>query len=150
MEDRKELDIIEKFEKPNNIQRMNSFSKEFISIEDNIEKDSDTLSQSSRNQYHLTQMEEKVLGKSKGSCPTVFDEKIRKQLTSKGLKTTILKIIAGQKDMKKLKNMSNTIYKNDNHNTNINKDDFLQIRKIPKISNEEFEKTKRQITFNDN
>ena len=151
MEDRKELDIIEKFEKPNNIQRMNSFSKEFISIEDNIEKDSDTLSQSSRNQYHLTQMEEKVLGKSKGSCPTVFDEKIRKQLTSKGLKTTILKVIAGQKDMKNLKNMSNTITinKNDNNNKNINKDDYLQIRKIPKISNEEYEKIKAQLTYDE-
>ena len=136
MEDGKELDIEEKFEKPNNIQRMNSFSKEFISVEDDIEKDSDTLSQSSRSQYHLTQMEEKVLGKSKESCPTVFDEKIRKQLTSKGLKTTILKIIAGQKDMKNLKNMSNTITinKNDNINKNINKDDYLQIRKMEKVA----------------
>ena len=125
-----------------NIRRNNTFSKEFISLVDDFEKDEYNL-QSSRQLNNLSKMEEDILGKSKEISTTVFDEKIKKQISSKGLKTPIYKIIAGKKDLQNLSTLTN-LNQNEIKN-NINKDDYLQIRNIQKITNEKFEKIKKEI-----
>ena len=135
----KNINNDKELDKSGNLRRTNSFSKEFISIDDDFEKDKYNL-QSSRQSNNLSKMGEDVLGKSKGISTTVFYEKIKKQITSKGLKTPILKIIAGKKDLKNLSTLTN--FKENEIKNNTSKDDFLQVRNIEKITNEKFENIK--------
>ena len=128
------------------LQRTNSFSKEFLLINENLEKKDAQLCQSSRELNQTKEMEEKVLDKPKETLPTIFDEIIKKQPTYKGLK---MSFIAGQKDIKNLSNMTHILDNNEKIN-NINKDDYLQIRQIPKISNEQYERIRREIVGRDN
>ena len=129
------------------LQRTNSFSKEFILLKDESEKQKDdVICQSTREINQISKMEEKVLDKPKEILPTIFYEKIKKQTSCKGLK---ISLIAGQKDIKNLSDMTNALNQNENTNA-INKDDFLQIRQIPKVSNEQYEKIRKEIIFGDN
>lgn len=140
----------EKIENAENKQRRNSFSKEFLSIENIPTDENNGIIQSSRNLNYLIKMEEKILGKQQDSCPTVLYEKIKRQSTYKGLKSPMLKIFA---DLKEMKNINITIDKDEekksDNNDNINLDDYLQIRKMPKISEEDFQLLKEQITVDD-
>ena len=130
-----------------NMRRTNSFSKEFISLVDDIEKDQHNL-QSSRQLNNLSKMEEDILGKTKEISTTAFYEKIKKQISSKGLKIPIHKIIAGKKDLQNLSTLTNLNEKEIKNS--INKDDYLQIRNIEKITNENFEKIKKEIVGYEN
>ena len=77
----------EKIKNSENKPRRNSFSKEFLSIENIPADDNNGIIQSSRNLNYLLKMEEKILGKQKDTCPTVLYEKIKRQSTYKGLKS---------------------------------------------------------------
>lgn len=140
----------EKIKNSENKPRRNSFSKEFLSIENIPADDNNGIIQSSRNLNYLLKMEEKILGKQKDTCPTVLYEKIKRQSTFKGLKSPMYKIFA---DLKEMKNTNITIDKDEekksNNNDNINLDDYLQIRKMPKISEDDFQLLKEQITVDD-
>lgn len=140
----------EKIENSKIKNRRNSFSKEFISIEDNPVDENNDDFQSSRNMEYLVKMEEKILGKQKDTCPTVLDEKIKRQSTAKGLKLPMLKIFS---DLKEIKNINISLDKEEekkrDNNDNINLDDYLQIRKIPKISEDDFQLLKEQIAVDD-
>lgn len=140
----------EKIENSENKPRRNSFSKEFLSIENISADDNNGIVQSSRNLNYLIKMEEKILGKQKDTCPTVLYEKIKRQSTYKGLKSPMIKIFA---DLKEMKNINITIDKDEekksDNNDNINLDDYLQIRKMPKISEDDFQLLKEQITVDD-
>ena len=129
------------------LQRSNSFSKEFISINENDGKPKDDyfIHQSSRNLNNLSKMEEQILGKPKELSTTVLYEKIKKKNSSKGLKTPILALISGHKE---LKNIANSLNINGDHNINI--DDYLQVRNIPKITNENFERLRDEISRSEN
>ena len=140
----------EKIENSENKQRRNTFSQELLSIENNpADINNDTI-QSSRNLNYLLKMEEKILGKQKDTCPTVLYEKIKRQSTYKGLKSPMLKIFA---DLKEMKNINITIDKDEekksDNNDNINLDDYLQIRKMPKISDDDFKLLKEQLIVDD-
>ena len=140
----------EKIKNSENKPRRNSFSKEFLSIENIPADDNNGIIQSSRNLNYLIKMEEKILGKQKDTCPTVLYEKIKRQSTYKGLKSPMYKIFA---DLKEMKNTNITIDKDEekksDNNDNINLDDYLQIRKMPKISEDDFQLLKEQITVDD-
>ena len=147
MEDNKNGDN-KNIDKSNKLQRNNSFSKEFIVLNDESEKQNGQICQSSRDlNNNLINIKEKILGKPKEISPTIFDEKIKKQPSSKGLS---ISLIAGQKEIKNLSNITNALNQNEEIKNNINKDDYLQIRKIPKISKEMFERTKKEIIEYDN
>ena len=66
-------------------------------------------------------MQQKFFGKE--SSPTIFDEKLKKKTSNQ-----IQKVISGSDELK-----------------NINKDDFLKVRKINKISDNDFEILKNEI-----
>ena len=135
-------------DKLNKLHRNNSFSKEFIEQNDESEKQNEQICQSSRDlNNNLINIKEKILGKTKEISPTIFDEKIKNQPSNKGLS---ISLITGQKEIKNLSNITNTLNQNEEIKNNINKDDYLQIRQIPKISKEMFEKTKKEIIDYDN
>ena len=129
--------------KSGNFRRTNSFSKKYISINDESEKKDSILIQSSRELNNLSKIKEEILGKKKEISPTVFYEKIKKETSDKGLKNPIIRKISGNKDFQNLSTLTNSL--NNNELNKINKDDYLQIRNIEKISSENFEVIKKEI-----
>ena len=81
-----------------------------------------------RERKFLCNIQPKIYGQGKGISPTIFDEKIKNNSPNE-----ISSIIKGQ-----------------NENKNINKDDFLQVRKIKKISSTDFEKLRNEIIGSEN
>ena len=81
-----------------------------------------------RERKFLCNIQPKIYGQGKGISPTIFDEKIKNNSSNE-----ISSIIKGQ-----------------NENKNINKDDFLQVRKIKKISSTDFEKLRNEIIGSEN
>ena len=71
-------------------------------------------------------MQQKFFGKE--SSPTIFDEKLKKKSSNQ-----IQKVISGSDELK-----------------NINKDDFLKVRKINKISDNDFDILKNEIISREN
>ena len=84
------------------------------------------LCESSNNKSLQLSLQQKFMRKE--SSPTIFDEKIKKHSSNK-----IPKIISEKEELK-----------------NINKDDFLKIRKIKKISENDFEVLKNEIIGREN
>ena len=81
------------------------------------------LSSSSKNISPLINLQQKFFGKGKEVSPTILDKKIKDKSSNE-----IPKIIPGENELK-----------------NINKNDFLKVRKIKKISENDFLTLKNEI-----
>ena len=130
------------------LNRTNSFSKEISPTKEDTNKEDSSLSQSSRNINYLLRIQEKILGKPKEISQTILYEKIKRHSSSKGIEAPIIKLIAGQKDLLNLSNITKSINKKED--INVNKDNYLQVRKIKKISNEDFEEIRKEIAGYEN
>ena len=100
--------------------RSNSFTKESSNDIKDKKTKKESINLTSRNISVLLDLQKKYIDKSKEISPTIFDEKIKKNPES----------------------IKNNLNKEKN---NINKEEYLQVRKIKKISNENFELLKNRI-----
>ena len=127
-----------------------SFTKEFINIISLNEEDEDgsqtgnsssNLAKSHFGLGDFSKMQEDILGEYNEVSSTVLDEKIQRKICSKG------------KEMRKIKtfvNHNDIDAKDIENNNNINENDnFLKIREINEISNEEFYKMKYDLLNDD-
>ena len=105
----------------------NSFYNPYIKEinNNNNQEYKEPLSQSSTNNNPLIHLQQKFFGKGKEVSPTIFDEKMKKQSSKE-----VPKIMKEEEK--------------------INKADLLQVRKIKKISDNEFEILKNQIIEREN
>ena len=125
------------FRKKNSLIRSNSFTKlhsQIIKIPNPIIKD---ISMSSKNISSSLIFENLIKEKGKKISRTIFEEKFMKKSLKK-----LSQLISPNSDLKNICDM----------NENINNDnaDYLQVRKIKKISKEEFETLKNEITRYEN
>ena len=144
----KDKNDIKNIDNQNGIHHKKSFSNEQNTLKeennDETPKDGYMLSQSSRNLNHLSNLKKQILGNQKEISTTVIYQKIKTKSSFKGLTAPILTLVAGQKDLNKLKNIANSL--DIKEDKNINKDDYLQVRNIPKIKQEIFENIRNEIS----
>ena len=116
----------------------NSFSKEFINAFSTINEDDEDnliLAKSHSNLGDLIKMEEQIIGESKEVSPTILDKKI-KNMSSKNINIPKIKNIVINNDMVGKDIERNNIVENDN---------YIKIREIPEISQDNFEKIKYDL-----
>ena len=130
------------------LHKINNFSKEFFPLKENLDREDLSFCQSSRNLNYLLKMQEKVLGKPKEISQTILYEKIKRHSSKKGLDAPIIKTIAGHKELLSLSNITKSINKKED--INANKENYLQVNKIQKISDEDFEKIRAEIARSEN
>ena len=130
------------------LHKINNFSKEFFPLKENLDREDLSFCQSSRNLNYLLKMQEKVLGKPKEISQTILYEKIKRHSSKKGLDAPIIKTIAGHKELLSLSNITKSINKKEDINSN--KENYLQVNKIQKISDEDFEKIRAEIARSEN
>ena len=107
----------------------NSFTKEFINNfnekKDEEEKNDDLyLAKSHIGLGDFIKMQENILGESRETLSTILDEKIKRNIISKGMNIDKIKLYTYHNNLN-----SNEIEKNKNKN-----DDFIKLREIPEIS----------------
>ena len=110
-----------------------SFSKEFINaiLEDDCEEEKDqntNLAKSHFNLGDIQKMQEEILGESKEILLTILDEKIKRNIDSKGINIRI-KTFMNHNDIDVNDIEKNNLIENDN---------FLKLREIPEISEANF------------
>ena len=108
----------------NNLNKIISFpQQDFESSTKQNQNYNAPLSSSSKNISPLINLQQKFFGKGKEVSPTILDKKIKDKSSNE-----IPKIIPGENELK-----------------NINKNDFLKVRKIKKISENDFLTLKNEI-----
>ena len=127
-----------------------SFTKEFINIISLNEEDEDgsqadnsnsNLAKSHFGLGDFSKMQEDILGEYNEVSSTVLDEKIQRKICSKGKEIRKIKTFVNHNDID-----AKDIENNNNINEN---DNFLKIREITEISNEEFYKMKYDLLNDD-
>ena len=118
-----------------------SFSKEFIniiSVETNTDDEEKNLVLA-KSHYGLgdfMKMQEQILGEGNEVSSTVLDEKIKRNISSKGIVVRKIKTFVNHNDIDVNDIEENNIEENNN---------FLKIREIQEVSKEEFDKMKYNL-----
>ena len=108
----------------NNLNKIKSFPEQNYEPSTNPNQNNNVpLSLSSKNISPIINLQQKFLGKGKEVSPTIFDQKIKDKSSGE-----TSKIIPGENELK-----------------NMNKEDFLKVRKIKKISENNFLILKNEI-----
>ena len=119
----------------------NSFTKEFInsiSIGTGVEEEDKNivLAKSHFGLGDFIKMQEQILGGSNEVSSTVLDEKIKRNICSKGFDVRKIKTFVNHNDIDVNDIEKNSIEENNN---------FLKIREIPEVSKEDFDKIKYNL-----